>query len=193
MTTPRPAWTIRLTYEAEHDYVHAAFVNVVLHDEDDVERWRHDISARLATFGRQVDLIIDLTGLVVRPRAASLFGRLRGGVLKQYALHSFRYGGDGDTRTSIFTSSVLHKADANVHPTREKAVAALLAQRAAERPPAERPGSGSHAIERPGSGNHAAERPGSGSYPVDRSSHGRIVERPSVAMPVVAVPGTRKP
>lgn len=113
-------------HDREFDVIEAFFENYELVSEADVLRWRQEVERGLARFGRKVDLLICLNGLIVRPAASRFFGEHRSQVLAQHTRRSFRYGGDGATRTTVFTSSVLHNADANVYPTREAALQALL-------------------------------------------------------------------
>lgn len=113
----------------ELDVVEARFDGCELRTPADVARWRSDVEKELGRFGKKVDLLIDLDGLVVRPSAAKLFGEYRSDVLSRFTRRSFRYGGDAATRTSVFTSAVLTGAQANVHPTRAAALAALLEDR----------------------------------------------------------------
>lgn len=112
------------------DVVEALFESYELASEADVLRWRQEVERGLGRFGRKVDLLIRLDGLIVRPAASRFFGEHRSQVLAKHTHQSFRYGGDGATRTTVFTSSVLHGADANVYPTREAALDALLKARA---------------------------------------------------------------
>lgn len=91
--------------------------------------WRSEVEKRFQRYGRPVDLIINLDGLVVRPSAARAFGAARSEVLAEYTRCSFRYNGNAQTRTSIYTSAVLLGADANLHDSREEALKALLAFR----------------------------------------------------------------
>ena len=77
---------------------------------------------------------LDLESLDGQPLPAFEAGahvdvRVRSDLLRQYSLSSFRYGGDDSTRTSVFTSAVLHSAQANVYPSKDQAVAALLKSR----------------------------------------------------------------
>ncbi len=111
------------------DVVEAIFHGCELRTPGDVATWRSDVERELGRFGKKVDLLINLDGLIVRPAAARLFGEYRSYVLSRFTRRSFRYGGDTPTRTSVFTSSVLTGAHANVHPTRALALAALLEDR----------------------------------------------------------------
>lgn len=122
-------WSMRFEYDASLDAVHASFSDCVLSVPKDVERWEREVKARLATFGRRVDLLIDLSGLVVKSVVGSLFGEARARVLGTYANHSFRYGADRSTRISVLTSSAIHGVDANVFATRDEAINALIQSR----------------------------------------------------------------
>ena len=54
---------------------------------------------------------------------------MRARILAKHARQSVRYGADRWTATSVNTSRVLHGADANIYPTREAALAALIEAR----------------------------------------------------------------
>lgn len=123
---------MRFEVHKDLDVVEATFHGCELKTPGDVAKWRSDVERELARFGKKVDLLINLDGLVVRPGAARLFGEYRSDVLSRFTRRSFRYGGDSPTRTSVFTSSVLTGAQANVHPTRAQALAALLEDRERE-------------------------------------------------------------
>ncbi|APR77558.1 Hypothetical protein A7982_02905 [Minicystis rosea] len=122
---------MRFTVDDRDDVVEAVFEGWELRTQSDVLRWRSAVERELARFGRKVDLLINLDGLVVRPGVSSFFGEHRSAVLATYTKRSFRYGGDSATRTTVFTTSVLTGAAANVYPSRAAALAALKAARAA--------------------------------------------------------------
>jgi hypothetical protein len=122
-------WSMRFDYDSANDVVSASFSDCVLNEKADVDRWEREVSRRLGTFGRKVDLLIDLSGLTVKPAVSALFGEARARVLSRYALRSFRYGADRSTRTSIFTSAAIYGAEANVFDTRDSALGALLEAR----------------------------------------------------------------
>jgi len=117
------------TYDAQNDVVTASFTDVVLANSADVLRWQREVEGHFAKFGRKVDLLIDLAGLMVKPGASRTFGKCRASVLSRFTLRSFRFNGDTSTRTSVFTSSVIEGAAANVYDSREKALQALLEDR----------------------------------------------------------------
>ena len=125
--------SMRFEYLSDCDAVHASFVICVLETKEDVDRWEHEVGKKLITFGRKVDLIIDMHGLQVRAKAGSAFGAARARVLTKYAKHSVRYGGDRATRTSVLTSAVIHAVQANFHETKEDAIKALRVLRDEER------------------------------------------------------------
>src|SRR5688500_3389348 len=101
-------WTMSFVYDAVNDVVTASFTDVVLVNSADVLRWQREVEAQFARFGgRKVDLLIDLAGLVVKPGASRTFGKSRAMVLSKYTTRSYRFNGDAQTRTSVFTSSVI--------------------------------------------------------------------------------------
>jgi hypothetical protein len=124
------AWVIRFRYLPEDDAVLAEFENVELQTAADALRWAKEVDARLSTFGRKVDLIINLDGLRVKPPASREFGRQRKEVLARHSRRSFRFGGDRSTLTSVHTSAVLENAAANVYGSFEEARDALRRDRA---------------------------------------------------------------
>lgn len=124
---------MRFEYLSDCDAVHASFNICVLETTEDVDRWEREVGQKLGTFGRKVDLIIDMNGLQVRAKAGSAFGAARARVLTKYAKHSVRYGGDRATRTSVLTSAVIHAVEANFHETKEEAIKALRALRSLNR------------------------------------------------------------
>jgi hypothetical protein len=127
------AWTIRFLHDRAYDVVEAKFFDVVLETTADVLRWRREVEQHLSSFGRRVDLLIDLDGLVVRPAATQFFGEQRSQVLMRFSIRSFRYNGSLSTLSSISQTARLYGAAANVHPNRASALAALLAERRRDR------------------------------------------------------------
>ncbi|HLM73406.1 MAG TPA: hypothetical protein VK459_11960, partial [Polyangiaceae bacterium] len=106
-----------------------AFRDVILENDDDVLCWRREVERRFQRYGRPVDLIINLEGLIVKPSAARSFGAHRAEVLAENTRVSYRFNGNPQTRTSIYTSAVIHGADANIYESRDEALKALLAHR----------------------------------------------------------------
>jgi len=113
-------------HDVENDVVTAHFENCVLETPDDALLWQDEVGKELARFGRKVDLLINLDGLIVRFPAGRAFGRARAEVLERFAIHSFRYGGDEMTRTFVNTSGMITGAEVNAFANREDALSALL-------------------------------------------------------------------
>jgi len=128
------AWTVALSYVPEHDFVLCSY-DVVLRDERDAIRWRREVSAEFRRIGRiPVDTLIKLDGLIVKPSGARGYGEQRAILVEQFCRRSYRFGGDRSTRTSVYTSSVLTGAPANVYATYDEALRALLQDRLRESP-----------------------------------------------------------
>ena len=130
------SWSMRFTVVPTAEaprIVEARFRDVVLQDAADVEEWARRVDVELKRFGEQVDLLIDLEGLRVQPAASRRFGELRARILGDHSRHSARYGPDRWTATSVNTSRVLHGAEANIHPSRQAALEAILEARRAAR------------------------------------------------------------
>jgi hypothetical protein len=140
------AWKISFDYDEQLDVVTATFEDCVLNNSLDVARWRTEVESHLSKFPAKVDLLIDLTGLVVKYTAGRVFGRERSEVLMRYTRRSFRYGGDEMTKMFVSTSGVINGAAVNVYKSRDEAMRALLADRAAEAGGNKPPASGKKAI-----------------------------------------------
>lgn len=125
------AWKMSFDYDEKHDVVTATFQDCVLNNALDVARWRTEVEGFLSRYPAKVDLLINLDGLVVKYTAGRVFGRERTEVLSRYTLRSFRFGGDEMTRMFVSTSGVISGAAVNVHASRDDALKALLADRAA--------------------------------------------------------------
>lgn len=127
------AWGMTFEYNAAYDVVEASFTDCVLVSADDVLRWRREVESHLSKFGRKVDLLINLDGLVVRFTAGRVFGKERREVLERWTARSYRYGGDDMTRMFVSTSGAINSAAVNHYANREEALQALLAEREAAR------------------------------------------------------------
>lgn len=125
-------WRMEFHHDVENDVVTANFSGCVLETPADALRWQTEVESSLARFGRKVDLLINLDGLIVRMAAGRAFGRARAEVLEKYAIHSFRYGGDSTTRTFVSTSGMITGAEVNAFETREAAMTALMVLRRRE-------------------------------------------------------------
>lgn len=120
---------MRFRYLKEDDAVLAEFENVELVTPADAQKWAREVDLRLASFGKKVDLLINLDGLKVRPGASREFGKLRAKVLAKHSNQSYRFGGDRSTLTSVHTSAVLEQTAANVYGSFEEARTALKRDR----------------------------------------------------------------
>lgn len=129
MDTPSRPWVIRFRHLKEDDAVLAEFENVELVTPADAQRWAREVDARLSSFGKKVDLLINLDGLKVRPGASREFGKLRAEVLGKHSNRSYRFGGDRATLTSVHTSAVIENTAANVYASFDEARAALQRDR----------------------------------------------------------------
>lgn len=127
------AWGMSFERDAEHDVVTATFTDCILVTDEDVYRWRDEVEAQFAKFNGRVDLLINLDGLVVRHTAGRTFGKVRREVLERNTHRSYRYGGDTTTLVFINTSGAINGAAVNHYPSREAALAAMLAEREALR------------------------------------------------------------
>lgn len=120
---------MRFRYLQEDDAVLAEFENVDLVTPADAQRWAREVDLRLASFGKKVDLLINLDGLKVKPGASREFGKKRAWVLAKHSHRSYRFGGDRATLTSVHTSAVLEQTAANVYASFDDARAALRRDR----------------------------------------------------------------
>lgn len=124
------AWKMEFHLDEDHDVVTARFEDCILNTAEDVDRWRQQVEQHLRVYGRKVDLLINLDGLVVKVGAGRSFGFARREVLEQFANRSFRFGGDTLTRSFVSTSGMITGADVNAYANRDDALKALLAARA---------------------------------------------------------------
>lgn len=218
MKSPPDSWWISFTYDPVHDLVDASFRDVILETDEDVVLWRREVEKRFQRYGRPVDLIIDLEGLIVKPSAARAFGAHRAEVLAENTRVSYRFNGNPQTRTSIYTSSVIHGADANIYESRDDALKALLSNResgtipnrtplapASQRaasprgagmagPPSQRPPASSSPSAGGPTGGPLSQRPAS-SGPVSQRpiSSGPVSQHPSPSDPPPAPPAQPPP
>ena len=123
------SWKATFSFDQKNDVVTARFNEVLLQNAADVERWRQLVEGHISVYGRKVDLLIDLSGLVVKSSAGRLFGVVRAAVLAKYTNRSFRFGGDQRTQMFIQTSAVLDGTASNIYATEADALAALLKDR----------------------------------------------------------------
>jgi hypothetical protein len=119
---------MRFTKDDANDVVEAAF-DLTLKTPEDADEWARCVSTMLLSYGQKVWLLIDLSGLKVRPTASAAFGKRRAEVLEKFAHASVRFGGDPWTVVSINTSAALHHTHGNVFSTRDEALRFLLSLR----------------------------------------------------------------
>lgn len=127
------AWGMTFEYDAANDVVTAQFTDCVLVTAEDVLRWRREVEGHLSKYGRKVDLLINLDGLVVKFTAGRTFGKERREVLERFSARSFRFGGDDMTRMFVSTSGAINNAAVNHYANRDEALQALKAEREAAR------------------------------------------------------------
>jgi hypothetical protein len=187
LKSPPDSWWISFTYDAVNDVVEATFRDVILETEEDVLCWRREVEKRFQRYGRPVDLLIDLEGLIVKPTAARSFGAHRAEVLAEHTRVSFRWNGNRQTRTSIYTSSVIHGADANIYDSRDDALKALLAHREAGTLPSTRTLLGPPSQRTPSQRNLAAV---SGPISQRSASSGPASQRPASTGPISQRPAS---
>ncbi|HEY4103033.1 MAG TPA: hypothetical protein VGM44_04045 [Polyangiaceae bacterium] len=122
---------IKFRYLAAHDVllIHVDWPIETLEDIADWTRAFQDYFARQDQ-GRKMDMIIELSKFSVATRVRAAFGEARAKVLKAYAGRSYRVNLDASARVAMYTSRVLHGAEANDFPTIDDALAQLKADRA---------------------------------------------------------------
>ena len=127
------AWSMNFDHDVQNDVVTANFTDCILSNEADVLRWRREVEEYLSKYPGQVDLLINLDGLVVKFTAGRVFGKERREVLERYTHRSYRFGGDEMTRMFVLTSGAINGAAVIHYSTRDEALAALKAEREALR------------------------------------------------------------
>lgn len=120
---------VLITYDASIDVATMSFKNVVVATPEDANRIRDLAVPQLVAIGKKVDLLIDLHDFVVKPSGMRAYGEMRAKLLADHTASSFRYGGDAQTKSSVFTTAVLDGTSGNVAATREEALRALLVAR----------------------------------------------------------------
>jgi len=125
---------IKFSHRALLDVV-VAKVDWNIQTEDDVLAWHQEYRAFFTgRFNRKIDLILELSKFHVSPRVATFFGEHRARVLSEFTRRSYRVKQSLRERTYMYTSSAIHGAPANHYETIDDAVAAMLADRAADDP-----------------------------------------------------------
>ena len=126
-----PAWEIRAEHDTEFDVLDVSFVEVVLHDDGDVDRWEHELVRALSWYRRGIDVLLNLDGIDLTPQSAAPFGRVLGRVLAAWTGASVHYGGVGWTLFAINTSTVRNGTSSRSFADRKAALAGLRALRRA--------------------------------------------------------------
>ena len=128
--TSRPRWTLRLSYDDADEVVTLEHPpTVVLATAQDVAEYFALCDVEIAKFKGPFDLLIDYTDFFVKSAMARVYGEHRRSVLERHTRRSYRYGGEAETRSAVYTSSVLQGMNANVYRSRDEALAALIADR----------------------------------------------------------------
>jgi hypothetical protein len=123
-------------YDAQHDVVTLGYEGVVLETDADVAAfvqagdafWKRFDADKLAH--ERKDLLVDMSGLVVKPTVATAWNAARGYMVQRYLRNTYRFGGERRTTTAVHLGHVLQRVDGTIYASREEALAALLADRA---------------------------------------------------------------
>jgi hypothetical protein len=123
---------IKFSHRALLDVV-VAEVDWTIETEEEVLLWYEEYrSFFTGRFTRKVDLILELSKFHVAPRVATLMGEYRARVLSEFTRRSYRVKQSSRERTFMYTSSAIHGAPANHYNSIDDAIAAMLADRAAD-------------------------------------------------------------
>lgn len=118
------------------------FSDCVVATADDADALARALQARYETFDRMLDVVLCLDGFDIKSAARTRFGALRADLVRKYFRYSTRYSGAPLTRVFIATSGVLQNVEGVIYPSRDEAIAALVATRqrdgAPELPPLRR-------------------------------------------------------
>jgi hypothetical protein len=124
-----------LHYDARYDVVTLAYEDVTIETDADVAWFEQSCAAFWKRFDgdklthERKDLLVDMGGIVVKPRIASSFNAARGRMAQKYLGKTYRFGGERRTITAVHLGQVLQKVDGTIYADREAALAALLADR----------------------------------------------------------------
>lgn len=105
------------------------FTDCVVVTPDDADAFASALLARYETFDRLLDVVLCLDGLEVKSGARARFGAHRADLVRKYFRYSTRYSGAPLTRVFIATSAVLQNVEGVIYPSRDEAIAALVAMR----------------------------------------------------------------
>jgi hypothetical protein len=124
-------------YDGFRDVITLSYKDLVLETEADVawfiqscDAWWKHFDAGKAH--ERKDILVDMGGIVVKPAVAGSWNTARGRMVERYLRRTYRFGGERRTVTAVHLGQVLQKVDGTVYADRAEALAALLADRAAE-------------------------------------------------------------
>jgi hypothetical protein len=126
-------------YDARHDVVTLEYEGVVLETDADVAAFvqagdvfwkRFDADKRAH---ERKDLLVDMSGLVVKPTVATAWNAARGYMVQRYLRNTYRFSAERRTATAVHLGQVLQKVDGTIYASRDEALTALLADRAAQK------------------------------------------------------------
>ena len=133
LENPLVRWSMFFWRDPLHDVVTMTFHDCVLETPEDATDFMRLVFAHIQRHKTPTDVLIDYSGLVVKPAAARQFGLERAEFGRRFVKRSYRFSvATTSSRTAIYTSSVLEGAHTNLYTTRDDALAALLAQRSKE-------------------------------------------------------------
>jgi hypothetical protein len=127
-------------YDAAHDLVTLRYADLMLESDADVAWFEQECEAFWRRFHEsrpnvvRKDLLVDMTGIVVKPAVASAWNATRGRMAEKYITKTYRFGSGGldrRTATAVHLGQVLQKTDGTIYADRDQALSALLADRAA--------------------------------------------------------------
>jgi hypothetical protein len=134
LENPTERWTMYFWHEPVQDVITMTFQDCVVETAEEATDFMCVVFLHIQRHRTPADVLIDYGGLTIKPQAAHQFGLERAEFRRRFVRRSFRFNvGMNSSRTAIYTSAVLTGAETNIYPTREDALAALLAERR-ERP-----------------------------------------------------------
>jgi hypothetical protein len=127
-------------FDAANDVVTLSYVSLVLETDADVAWFQRECEAFWKRFHSgglnpaRKDLLVDMSGIVVKPAVASAWNAIRQRMSDKYIAKTYRYGGiDRRTVTAVHLGQVLNRTDGTIYADRQHALDALLADRRAGR------------------------------------------------------------
>jgi hypothetical protein len=127
-------------YDVANDVVTLSYVGLVLETEADAAWFERECEAFWKRFHASAasparkDLLVDMSGIVVKPAVASAWNGIRQRMAAKHIAKTYRYGGiDRRTVTAVHLGQVLNRTDGTIYADREQALAALLLDRSVVR------------------------------------------------------------